>query len=299
MAEFSAALRTEPLLLILVAVLAVAGIAMALRALHRARSIENLPTSRIRSAAQGYVELRGNARLMEGPPIEAPLSRARCCWWSYRVEERRTVVNDGSRRRRWEMVESGSSDDLFLLTDGADSCIVDPVGASVTPSVRHSWYGSTRRPERGPKAGGSLLFANYRYTEAYVPVGASLYVTGWFRTQSAVQTEHHAAEVRDRLAGLKRDRRDLLRRFDRNRDGRIDDTEWSEARAQVDNEVRRDLAEQRALPALHVLCRPPDRRAFLLSCRSEAELLRSLRWQALAWLTGGLAAAALALSAVR
>ncbi|WP_455203621.1 hypothetical protein [Kaarinaea lacus] len=39
--------------------------------LKRARIIEDTPTSKIRSAAQGYVELQGRAQTMEGAPIIA------------------------------------------------------------------------------------------------------------------------------------------------------------------------------------------------------------------------------------
>ena len=40
----------------------------------RALVIEDTPTSRIRSAAQGYVELQGWGEQMDGPPIVAPFS---------------------------------------------------------------------------------------------------------------------------------------------------------------------------------------------------------------------------------
>lgn len=43
------------------------------RQLHRARLIEDTPTSRIRSAAQGYAELEGRAVAL-GDPLYAPLS---------------------------------------------------------------------------------------------------------------------------------------------------------------------------------------------------------------------------------
>ena len=51
--------------------------------------MEDTPTSKIRSAAQGYVELSGHGELMEGPKIIAPLTSKYCTWYSYKVEERR------------------------------------------------------------------------------------------------------------------------------------------------------------------------------------------------------------------
>ncbi len=45
------------------------------RFFHRYRMIADTPTSRIRSAHQGYVELEGEGRLMQGRPIISPLSK--------------------------------------------------------------------------------------------------------------------------------------------------------------------------------------------------------------------------------
>ena len=47
--------------LLLLAIAVVAGGGAALRWVRKARTIEDMPTSRIRSAAQGYVELAGRA----------------------------------------------------------------------------------------------------------------------------------------------------------------------------------------------------------------------------------------------
>ena len=57
-------------------VAAVAGGAwFAFRWLHIARMIEDTPTSRIRSAAQGYVELAGRCRALGSTPNLAPLTQ--------------------------------------------------------------------------------------------------------------------------------------------------------------------------------------------------------------------------------
>ena len=52
--------------------------------LARKRLIEDTPTSRIRSAPQGFVELAGVAGVFEGEPIIAPLTQRPCCWYRYR-----------------------------------------------------------------------------------------------------------------------------------------------------------------------------------------------------------------------
>ena len=46
---------------------------------RRYRHIHDLPTSRVASAAQGYVELFGRTELLFGEPILSKLSRTPCC----------------------------------------------------------------------------------------------------------------------------------------------------------------------------------------------------------------------------
>ena len=114
--------------------------------LRRARILEDTPTSLIRSAAQGYVELRGRAGLMPGPVILSPLSNTRCVWWRYTVEERQRSGN----RDEWRVIDKNTSDDLFLLSDTTGDCIIDPDHASIRPSVTRRWRGPTPKPGRGP-----------------------------------------------------------------------------------------------------------------------------------------------------
>ena len=55
---------------------------------RRYRQIHDLPTSRVASAAQGYVELYGHAQMLPGEPVVSRLSRRRCCWYSYEIMEK-------------------------------------------------------------------------------------------------------------------------------------------------------------------------------------------------------------------
>ena len=57
---------------------------------NHSRMIEDVPTSRVRSASQGHVELVGYARMMDGPVIVSPLSRKSCVWYRYKIEEKIT-----------------------------------------------------------------------------------------------------------------------------------------------------------------------------------------------------------------
>src|SRR5690554_4735920 len=73
--------------------------------LRRARWVEDTPTSLIRSAAQGLVELNGWADAGGHQPLLSPLAGQTCLWYRFTVEEYR---GDG-RNRRWQVVERGQS----------------------------------------------------------------------------------------------------------------------------------------------------------------------------------------------
>ena len=113
--------------LVLAAVLAVAAFVAGLTGLRRVRHIEDVPTARVRSAPQGYVELIGRAHAMDGEPIIAPLSQTPCCWYRFRVERA-----DG---KDWRTVDSGVSDGIFLLRDETGECVVDPRVPRSRPAI--------------------------------------------------------------------------------------------------------------------------------------------------------------------
>src|SRR5579859_6943630 len=136
--------------------------------LRRLKLIEDTPRSLIRSAAQGYVELTGTAKLMPGEPIVAPLTGKRCVWWRYHIQSRSRSRGawralDGSRR--------DASTDIFIIDDGTGHCIIDPDKSDVTPSVSETWYGDSPDPEGGPESGRFMLFSAYSYTEQRIEEG--------------------------------------------------------------------------------------------------------------------------------
>jgi hypothetical protein len=61
----------------------------------------------------------------------------------------------------------------------------------------------------------------------------------------------------------------------------IDLQEWETVRRTALQQVRQAQVRQSVAPDIHVLCRPADRRPFLLSARSEAELTGRYRRLAL------------------
>ena len=225
---------------------------------RRYRQIHDLPTSKVASAAQGYVELSGKSKLLPGHPVTSRLSSQTCCWYAYEIEEKNS-------KDQWRTVESGKSVEHFLLVDASGQCVISPEGAEVLTRQHKCWTESDRR-----------------YTEWLILEGADCYAIGEFSTKSAnvVGTREERADVGNLLSGWKQDPKQLLERFDLNKDGKIDVKEWELARLQAQREVRKQHSEaqSRAVEGVHLLCKPRDGRFFLLADELPDKLGARYRW---------------------
>lgn len=304
----------QPLLMTLSAL---GGPGLAAIFLRRARLIEDTPSSRIRSAPQGYVELSGFARNDPDTPItasaksiaatdtlRAPLTHTPCVWYRYRIERE----EHGSKGSQWETVESGSSEHWFVLDDRSGFCHVDPRGADVTPNTRQVWKGTSQRPLNSGAPHTSPLAAlfdnlpfsiglgerEYRYTEWRIHTGEWLYALGEFKTVHAPSSEQRTQEqMKNLLNDWKQNRDELLARFDRNGDGEIDLQEWEDARREAERTARAQVLQTVGAPPLNVLTRPTNRQQpYLIAATDPEQLARRLRWKAFASLIIGLGLAA-------
>ncbi|MBU6420931.1 MAG: hypothetical protein KGL98_04610 [Gammaproteobacteria bacterium] len=273
-------------LCVLAAVALIAGFVFLLRAW----TVENVPVSPIRSAAQGYVKLEGHADLMSGPPIIAPLTQSRCTWWSFRVEER---VRSG-RNQSWRTVNQGISDDLFLICDATGQCVVDPTQAEVIPATRTVWYGDEPQPLRGPQVSGFALTSPYRYVEELIAPREFIFALGFFRTQTgdagALAINQEVAQL---LHDWKQNQAELLRRFDNDHDGQLNDQEWEAAREAARAQVLAQEQQVAQRAPTNVLAKPQDGRRFIISTRQETQVIRRFQlWAAACLLTFVIAGAA-------
>jgi E3 Ubiquitin ligase len=254
-----------------------AGAWFAFRWLHAARLVEDTPTSRLRSAAQGYVEIEGRARPLAAEHAFAPLTRRDCVWWRYRIQHRSDSGSD-RRREQWRMVASGRSETPFVIDDG--ECIVQPSGATVLPSESTTWYGATPWPTAAPGQIAALTGRDYRYYEERIHVHELVYALGGFRSVSGTDVGGTDDAVRSLLGEWKQDQEELKQRFDRDADGTVSLAEWEQARAAARASVELSRAERPAETARHVLARPNDGQLFLLATFRGADLARRLRRRA-------------------
>lgn len=226
------------------ALVAMAGVSFfAWIATHRRyRQIHDLPTSKIASAAQGYVELFGRAAHIPDHPVISRLTGLPCCWFRYHVEQKDS--ND-----KWSHVSSGESTEYFLLVDDTGECVISPDGADVLSRRKQIW-----------------TQGSYRYTEWLLLPHGILYALGEFTTATSNLTElDERADTGNLLGDWKKDTTTLHERFDLNRDGTIDMKEWEMARLQARREVRNRHTELRTRDGVHLLRKPADGRLFMLA----------------------------------
>lgn len=245
--------------------------------LRRYRLVGDTPTSRVASAAQGYVEFFGHAQQHPGRSSISKLTGLPCVWFRYTVERR------SGDKREWERVDSGVSFDTFLLADDSGRCVVDPEAAEVITSRTETW-------ERD----------GYRYTESLLLPQDRLYAIGEFVTLGGAVSElNFSRDMSELISQWKKDQPALLAHYDANRDGQLDAVEWERARRAARAMIAEQHREIRAEPGIHLLRRPRDGRLFLLSNLEPGRLAR--RYALWAWFhvavffMAGSASAALAL----
>ena len=225
-----------------------------LRSLLHARLILDTPTSRIASAAQGYTELRGRGRPLDGTPLLSPVNALPVLW--YRVTTQRK-----QRDGKWRHVATNESDASFLLDDGSGMVAVDPEGAEMLVRRRDVYNN------------GDL-----RHTQWSLIASDPIYVLGDFVTLGSISPAFDtAAQVRDLLAEWKRNHSELLARFDLDGDGEIDLREWELARAQARREVMRQRRDTLAAAEAHVVRKSTTRRLYLISDLDPAVIARRYR----------------------
>ena len=93
-------------------------------------------TSRIRSASQGYVELKGRGEFMPGDEMLSPFSGNRCLWYQCTVDRKQ---NQG-KRTSWTNISDEISDNLFHPVDDTSDFVIDPENAHVIAELNRTWY---------------------------------------------------------------------------------------------------------------------------------------------------------------
>ncbi|MFT3960206.1 hypothetical protein [Propionivibrio sp.] len=228
--------------IVCLALIAVVSLFAWTAALRRRRAITDTPTSRIASAAQGYVELSGVGRPLDHPPLLSHLTCLPCLWYRFHVEEK-------TSGNKWRTVENGESDVPFIIDDGSGRCVVNVEGAEILTRHKETW-----------------TQGNYRNTEWKLLVNDRIHALGEFKTLGGGSVNLDArSDMNELLAAWKKDKAALLKRFDLDGDGELNMNEWGLARQAARREVARMHREARAESDVNTLSCPRNGRHYLLA----------------------------------
>ena len=247
--------------------MAAISLATWLSALKRLRAVRDTPTSKVESAAQGYVELNGRGAAFGDTPLYSKLKLRPCLWYRYKIERR-------DSEKDWKTEDSGESFDSFLLRDESGVCVIDPEQAEISTRHKECW-----------------TIDDHRYTEWTLDLDDRLYVIGEFRTKNCALEFDSRVELNELLAEWKKDMPALHRRFDLNNDGELNEQEWALARQAAKRVVAKNQREITANADMHLIGRPPDGKPYLISNLAPEKLSqRYLLWSLahLAMLMGAL-----------
>ena len=282
-------METDYFALAICALISLVSAVSSISRLKTARVIEDTPTSKIRSAHQGYVELVGFAKAGPEQLLLSGLSQTPCLWYRYKIER----YESSGKNSSWRSIESKTSEQAFIINDGSGDCYVMPNRAEVSTVRKRSWQGNSLHPS---KTSGIRLFGQrYRYTEELLCADDLLYVIGLFETRHPPSpTAVRDVEMTKILTEWKQDYDKLTDRFDRNGDGEIDLQEWELVRAEALRKAERQQRAEGPINPVHTISYSPSRRQPYIIASSEPESLsRRYRWQALALLLVSLISASI------
>lgn len=276
--------------LIVVCMVALVCFGLILYYLKRARLIEDTPTSKIRSAAQGYVELIGAVSVGEAGELLAPLSGTPCVWFDYKVQCYRNSGKNG----HWHTVDKGTSSHWFRIDDKTGNCVVDPQGADVMTEHSRTWYGNSPTPNQGTGSNHGILSSlrqrRYRYIEKFIYIHDVIYALGHFQSLGGgrhIPNNHKmTGEV---IRQWKKNYDWILEKFDKDANGEIDMQEWEQVRKAASHEAEKRRSDMSKMPTTHLLIKTPNKQhPFILSTHSQKKLAKRFRYYAATFLVGGM-----------
>ena len=169
-------LRSPPILILLCCLL----LLIVRKSIKRAFLLKDIPLSKIKSAAQGYVEVRGAAAPLSDTII-SPLSNKACCWYSYVIEV--------EFRNGWRTIAKYISGHCFKLNDSTGEVIIYPHHADISNINQYQWiqYGLKFKNENTHTRFFSTLFHflvdhRYRITEQRILEDEKITALGYFKT---------------------------------------------------------------------------------------------------------------------
>ena len=272
------------LLLIIVSAISIGFLYSGYQVYRRFRIMSGTATSKIRSAPQGYVELKGVGEWMPGDSIHSPFSGRRCLWYQCTLDRRKR----SKKRTSWTNISNQVSDQLFHLVDETGKCVIDPENAHVVPEVEKQWFGDSMDAKANlPESSFSFSQKSYRFTEKIITPATEIYLLGNFQTKRHVPAESFVeSETKALILEWKLKPAKYLSKFNHDANDIIQDREWNAIRQAARRQVLATLTRQNE--AQNLMSKPAHTdQPYILSATPEEKLLKKKKWKAIfAFLVG-------------
>lgn len=152
-----------------------------IRNYFKKKLIENTPTSKVRSIAMGFVELKGKA-MHEKEVLLSPMTNSKCVYYRYKIEE---YVKSG-KSSYWRTIAGDESGTPFFLKDDSGKVLVDPKGAKIDIPYDFRSQSLTNAPvslknlvkQKNVRTTFLGLGKRMRYTEYYIAPNDGLFIMG-------------------------------------------------------------------------------------------------------------------------
>ena len=108
-----------------------------LRALKKARIYEDIATSKMRSVAMGFVEIKGNVEAID-EIYSDPIFNKSCVYYSINISKRK-------RKNRWSTIHTKTKSGSFFLSDDTGSVLIP---GSLIPNLGRSYFQRKKEDRR-------------------------------------------------------------------------------------------------------------------------------------------------------
>lgn len=243
--------------------------------MKKLRVIKDTPTSKIRSAAQGYLELRGYGEALGVRTVIGPESKHSCLWFDYTVEhlKLKPALRGKKRQGKWVRKHHQRSKECFIMSDETGKCIVDPLRADIIPTKKWVRY----KNAKGRHC--SSHNATVRHIERIIEIGSPLVIIGEFKTL------HHAGlhgNAIDKIIDEWRVKNDaLIGHLDQDGDGHIDADEWERALSDMETDlVKPSRGSKNSKAGLHIIMHPRHgKKPYIIAGKKPTRLMWSYRFR--------------------
>jgi hypothetical protein len=211
--------------------------------------VSDLPTSKIRSASMGMVELKGVARRKYN--LLSPCANLPCIY--YRVNKYKRA--NKTEQSGWAWYETSVSGNVpFYLEDDYGRVCVYPEGADIFPLKKETYTNTGGFYTHGIPY---MVPAGQKWEEEVILDNSPLYVLGW--AEYPLQSDK--SEIKKiRLEILRKIKKDekLLSFYDEDKNGRIDPHEWEKAVSDADRKAyKKYLSEPDRKKESFIVLDPP------------------------------------------